>query len=334
MKTAISIICSLSLAATTLFPQPSDFPNLSGPYIGQKPPGMTLEILAPGVVSTGLEESIITFMPDSSECYWSILFSGFETIVTSRLENGKWTQPEVAPFAGNYYDGWPAIQPDGKRMFFHSSRPLPDKTPGSSAEFNIWVVERTEYGWSEPSPIGAPVNGKENSACPSVTKDGTIYLSKRFSDKSEKICRSRLVNGRYQELEILPAVINTSNDNFHAVISPDESYLIRPLNQRADAIGGGWNYYVSFRSHKDQWSELINLGAGVNSARCTGAPSISADGKYLFLQFWTPPKEVRALERRYTLKELVEKENRYPSGYSTDIYWISAQIIEGLKPKD
>jgi len=306
------------------------FPMPSGPYLGQKPPGTTLEIFASGFISTGLNEAGIAFMPDGRECYWTVMFSGFETLLTSRLENGSWTEPEVAPFSGQFYDGWPAIQPNGQRMFFHSSRP----NAGTPATFNIWYVDRAGSGWSEPQPIGAPVNGSENSTCPSVTQDGTIYISKRFADGSERICRSRPVNGKYGELEVLPAVINTTNENFHAYIAPDESYLVRPVHGRADAIGGGWNYYVSFRSRDDRWSDLINLGPGVNSDRCTGIPSISADGKYMFLQFWTPPKQILALERKHSLQELVGKENRYPSSYSTDIYWISTKVIEELKPKE
>ena len=30
----------------------NDWPVLKGPYIGQKPPGMTPEIFAPGIIST------------------------------------------------------------------------------------------------------------------------------------------------------------------------------------------------------------------------------------------------------------------------------------------
>jgi hypothetical protein len=332
-KTLFLALFFLPLLSSGIGSEQKAFLPLSGPYLGQKPPGMTPEVFAPGIVSSGLEETVIAFMPDGKECFWSILLSGFETILTSRLEKGGWTEPEVASFAGSYYDGWPAIQPDGKRMFFHSARPLMNGASGKPATFNIWYVDRNKNGWGEPMALGAPVNDSENATCPSATKDGTIYFSKRFSDNSEKICRSRLVNGRYQELEILPAVINTSNDNFHAVISPDENYLIRPLYKRAEAIGGGWNYYVSFRSRNDQWSELVNLGEGINSVRCSGASSVSADGKYLFLQFWTPPIETFALERKYSFKEMVEKENRYPSSYSTDIYWISAKIIREMKPK-
>jgi hypothetical protein len=307
--------------------------TVQGGYFGQTVPDKKLEIFAPGIVSTGLNEGYITFSPDGKECYWSILFSDFVTIVTSKLENGKWTKPKVAPFAGKYYDGWPTIQPDGKRMFFHSTRPVADTSTGITAKFNVWYVDRTENGWGDPVVINAPVNGKENSTCPSVTMSGTLYISKRFSDGSEKLCRSELRNGVYQELEILPDNVNVIKDNFHGYISLDESYLIRPCYGRPDNIGAGWNYYITFRKSDGTWSDLINLGKEVNSVYCGGAPSISPDGKYLFFQGIAATNLTTTLDRKYSLEELIDRDIKSPSLGSTDIYWISAKMIEELRPK-
>jgi hypothetical protein len=50
----------------------NDFPALSGPYLGQKPPGLTPEIFAPGVVSTPMNEhSPAAFSPDGTELFCS-----------------------------------------------------------------------------------------------------------------------------------------------------------------------------------------------------------------------------------------------------------------------
>ena len=335
MKNRIYIIAYAISFFSACQPVKEDkFPTRNGQYLGQIPNGNRLELFAPGFVSTGLDESVITFMPDGKECYWTIVFSGFETILTSRLEKGRWTDPELVSFAGTYYDGWPAIQPDGKRMLFHSARPNPDSTNGISARYNLWYVERIQNGWSEPKIFGVPLNGAENSTCPSVTSSGTIYLSKRFSGGIEKLCRSALVNGTYQELEVLPANVNVSEYNFHGYISPDESYLVRPVGGRPDAIGGAWNYYVTFRNPGGQWSDLINLGKEVNSLFCAGVPSISSNGKYLFFQMRTQARETFSLEKKYSLGELIDKEIRNASNGSADIYCIDAAIIEELKPKN
>ena len=44
-----------------------DFPALKGPYLGQKPPGNTPELFAPGIVSTRHYENSITLSPDGNE---------------------------------------------------------------------------------------------------------------------------------------------------------------------------------------------------------------------------------------------------------------------------
>ncbi len=297
-----------------------------GPYLGQASPGASPKVFAPGIVSTDLQEAVIAFSPDGGECWWSVTFSGLETILTSRRTDGRWTAPAVAPFSGRYYDGWPAMQPDGRRLFFHSSRPTGD--PAQSSSFNLWVMDRTMGGWSEPRPVGTPVNGKETAVCPSVTRDGTIYLSKRFPDGTEKLCRSRFLDGKYSDLEVLPPVINAMKQNFHGAISPDERYLVRPLYGRADAIGAGWNYYVSFRTPDDGWSELVNLGKEVNGLACGGSSSFSPDGKYLFFQASAPAGEALDLERRHSLDDLRRRELTIPGN---DIYWVETSVLEEVR---
>jgi hypothetical protein len=52
---ALAFSCLLVATANVFF-KPNDFPKLTGPYLGQKPPGMKPEIFAPGIVSTGMYE--------------------------------------------------------------------------------------------------------------------------------------------------------------------------------------------------------------------------------------------------------------------------------------
>jgi hypothetical protein len=307
--------------------------NSSGTFFSQKPPDLTPEIFAPGIISTGLNENVITFMPGGNECCWSVSIFGLETILTSNLVNGEWTKPEIAPFAGKYYDGWPAIQPDGKRLFFHSSRPVPDSIISITAKFNIWYVDRINDGWSEPKIVDIVVNGAENSTCPSVTRTGTLYFSKRFSDDTEKLVRSKFIDGKYRQFEVLPDHINSMKHNFHGTISPDETFLVRPFYGRKDAIGDRWNYYISFRNHDDTWSGLINLGEPVNSLFCGGSTSFSPDGKYLFFQASTAPELIYALPEINNFRDLVELDFKTPEKGSYDIYWVSKDIFENLKSR-
>ncbi len=98
-------------------------------------------------------------------------------------------------------------------------------------------------------------------------------------------------------------------------------------------MGGGWNYYVSFRSKDDKWSELINLGKSVNSERSAAAPSISVDGKYFFFQASTKITWVKTLSKKHSLIELLEREYKIPGRLTNDIYWIETSVIEQLRPQ-
>jgi len=322
MKKLILILCVL-FHAVVVNAQQSDFPELTGPYLGQKPPGMTPEIFAPGIISTGMSESAITVSPDGKEIFYTVHAGNSETIITTRFENGRWTAPEVAPFSGKYLDGFPAMHPDGSRLFFHSYRPLDGGSPIADV-VNIWFVEKKGAVWSEPKPIGPPINGDGFVCCPSVTKTGTIYYSKKTKDGGERIYRSRLVNGQYAEPEELPRQVNRDKEQYHAVISPDESYLILPRDK----------YLVSFRDEHDHWSDLIPLGDVVNTMRSGGCPSLSSDGKYFFFTSYPQVKWNKFFEKRHTYKDLQDITLRQPAPERTDIFWVDAKIIEELRPKE
>jgi hypothetical protein len=122
-------------------------------YFGQKPPGDTPEVFAPGLVSRETHEhSSPAFGPDETEVYWSLFERQKQTVVFARLERGRWTRPAIAPFSGTYSDGGPCFTRDGKRLYFYSERPLPG-APGVLKD-DLWYVERTGVGWSEPRNVG------------------------------------------------------------------------------------------------------------------------------------------------------------------------------------
>ena len=68
MKRSVIIFSLLVLAATGLFSQQSDFPELTDSYLGQKPPGTTSEIFAPGIILVERYNHIpVLINPDGSE---------------------------------------------------------------------------------------------------------------------------------------------------------------------------------------------------------------------------------------------------------------------------
>jgi hypothetical protein len=315
------ILISLLSAAGCQSVEPDGFPVLEGPYLGQKPPGDTPEIFAPGVVSTQFDEHIAFFSPDGNELFFRLLDAPHSVALVMKQENGRWTRPQVLPFAEHYGAKF-TLAPDGNTIVVGSNRPLSGK--GEPAEnHSFWSVRRAETGWGEPELL-LEVDG----GYPSISNQGNLYF---YSDSLEgfgagDIFVSRLVDGSYQEPENLGDAINTpayENDPF---IAPDESYLIFSSTQthRQDL-------YISYKRADGSWTQAVNMGEKINAVAMVCA-SVTSDGKYLF--FSSDASLYKGYsEAPLTYDKKIEILNG-PGAGSEDIYWVSASVIEELKPDD
>jgi WD40-like Beta Propeller Repeat len=244
------------LAAVIVLGTPAQ--QLKHPYASDAPIAEPM-IFGEGVISTQDFDDYFAFTPDG---------------------NGKWTEPEIAPFSGQYNDGEPCISPDGNRLFFKSNRPVTGQTPRRDAD--IWFVEKTATGWGEPQHLDAPINTDAYDWHPSVTKDGTLYfVSDRKAEKrANNIYRAPLINGKYTTVEMLPDEVNSDYHDMHAWISADEKVLLFVSDTRPDSFGQD-DLYVSY-NRNGQWSQAKNLGPKINTRFYEYSAKISPDGKYLF----------------------------------------------------
>ncbi|TFG74500.1 MAG: hypothetical protein E4H23_11920 [Chrysiogenales bacterium] len=119
---------------------PGDRSACSGPYLGQKPPGMTAEIFAPGILSTSNPEVCISFTPDGKEVYYTVGGPPHSVILFRKEVDGVWTEPQVAPFSGSY-SAECQLAPDGKRLYFCSGMPL-SGTGDPKGNWDLFKVER------------------------------------------------------------------------------------------------------------------------------------------------------------------------------------------------
>jgi len=307
------------------------FPVLRGDYLGQPLPGDEPAIFAPGILSTGLYTRDLAMTPEGDEIYFSVVQGGFSRscIVVTRRVAGVWTEPEVAPFSGEpgVMDIEPAISPDGSRFMFMSTRgdSAAGIDPGGQ---DIWTMDRMGRGWSKPVNLGPPVNSEMAEYFPSITRDGTLYFTREAGDPAiDGIWRSRLVDGRYQEPERLPELVNTGRARYNAAVAPDESFLIVPIFGLEDSFGGT-DYYVFFRDGEDRWSGPFHLDERVNSAeRAEYSASLSPDGRQLFFMSGRQADAPRLLSWR----ELLERHNE-PGHGNPAVWWVSASCIDDLRP--
>ena len=246
-------------------------------------------LLAPGIVSTGDIEFSPALTPDGRTLYFTKGSPGMKRsmwIVVSRLENGAWTTPEIAPFSGRYNDIDPTISPDGRRLFFASTRPT-DGGTAPKKDFDLWVMERTpakahgEAGWSEPKNLGAPVNSAGSESTTSVASDGTLYIGVSGREAGprtgRRLYRSKFANGRYETPEPLPAPIDGGEEDSNQYVSPDGRFMIFS-SRRGGAESG---LYVS-RFENGAWTNPTPLDAKLNAAYAPYTPLISPDGKTFY----------------------------------------------------
>ena len=260
-----------------------EFPVLKGPYLGQKPPGLTPEIFAPGIVSTGAWEYGTAFSRDGREFYYAIAGPPYNVIVSMKEVNGIWTKPEIASFSGMYDEHDMLFSPEGKKLYYTSKRPLISEGDPEK-ENSIWVVTKKENGWAEPENLGAPINtaGSENYS--SVSLNGTMYFHRyeQPTDKTDSdIFVARFIDGKYEEPERLGLEINSKYDEWDPFIAPDESYILFTSVARPGGFGTG-DLYISSRRKDGSWSEANNLGKAFNTSGYDFCPIVSPDGKYFF----------------------------------------------------
>jgi WD40-like Beta Propeller Repeat len=258
---------------------------LALPFVAaaQAPPApATPRLLAPGVISTGDIEFGPTFEPDGKTVYFTKGSPGLRRvawIVVSHFRSGAWTTPEVAPFSGRYSDLDPTVSPDGKRLFFASNRPTEGTEPRK--DLDLWVVEKTERGWSEPKNLGAPVNSAGIETTTSVAADGTLYFSsggRSGGRPGRRLFRARLIGGRYDEPEPLPAPIDGGEEDSNQYVSPDGTTLIFSSKRPGAADP------ALFVSHlrNGAWSEPVSVGARLNAEYAPYTPVVSPDGRTFY----------------------------------------------------
>ncbi len=260
--------------------KPIQFPVLEGDYMGQKPPGDTPELFAPGIVSSiwGLH-STAAFSPDGNIVMWAPMIEipgqlySTGGILMSERKKGRWTIPHFTPFTGDEEGDVPFFSPDGKRVYFMSDMPLPGD-PQSSKEC-IWYVDQNAGEWSAPKPVDSSVNDYPHHWQISVDADHTIYFSSSVPEGHGEgdIYRSKRVDGKWQKPQNLGPPINTDKSEEMPFIAPDGSYLL---------FSRTYDLYISYRKEDGGWTEPLNLGQPINSPGIDICPIVSPDGKYLF----------------------------------------------------
>lgn len=267
---------------------------LKGDYFGLIRPGIRPEIFAPGVISeAGYRlHGFPAFSPNGNQVYWSVIPPKIMYMIKN---NNIWSKPGPAPFSNGNMQA-PYFSFDGKRLFFQAVK------KGGFGGLDIWYVEKTETGWSEPKNTGRPVNSPKLESQPTLTKNGTIYFAGSMENTgfNRGIYYSRYINGTFSEPVPLNYPVNSKYIDAYPFIARDESYLLF-CSSRPDMEEKDMKLFLSFRKGENTWDEPVNLNKILGIESPAKYPYVSPDENFLFF---------------------LNKGN---------IYWVDIKIIEQLR---
>lgn len=202
----------------------------------------------------------------------------------------KWQSPTLAFFNDNAYPHIdPAYSPDGKTILYNVSK---DSTRG----FDIYVINKTEGGWSNPILLNDSVNSKFSDFYATMSLNRNIYFTRRT--ESNDIYVSRFENGEYRKAVPVSLSINTVSAESNPYISPGEEYLIF-FSDRPGGFGDS-DLYISFQKN-GTWNKPQNLGSQINTAIAEFCPGIFDNGKYFYFSR-TAVEGNKRIENIYRIK--------------------------------
>lgn len=243
------------------------------------------ELVAPGLVSTDAAEIRLALAPDGRRMLWGVIDAdttdGFEILESVRTPGG-WSPARHAPFDSPQDDFDPAFAPDGRTVYFFSTR------PGGLGGADLYSValdpETGTYG--PPENLGAPVNTPADEWAPTPTPGGLLFASDGHGGygRHDLFLSPRTLAGWGTPENLGPAV-NTPGEDFDAALLHDGHSLVLT----ADSTDGIARLYVAAWDGR-RLMPRRRLGPDVNSdSTWTLGPSVAAgEPGVLYVSAWRP----------------------------------------------
>ena len=280
MKTIIFLFfLAVSLVANQIVhSQESDKITGSFDYLGQTPPGDSLELFAPGIISDpGTREGALAISPKGDEIFFNRGLWPYSKIMHMVKKNGQWSRPDTAGFSKSCWATEPAFSADGKYLVYSSSNGKSD-----IKNYNLWRVRKEGTGWSEPESLFDIGSDSIWEFHPTVSYDGSLYFCYwNAKNSTGDIYASQCAANVYSEPVDIGTTINTDSSDVDPYIAPNETYIIFASTRPGGY--GGFDHFISFRNNDGTWTNPKNLGSGINTSQDDYDIDVSPDGKFLFI---------------------------------------------------
>ncbi len=225
-------------------------------------------------------ESWISFNSDNTKMVFGRHkegWSGHSIWETNRTDAG-WSEPTPMPFSGTYNDRGARFYPALDALLFSSDRPLEEG--GQAGDFNLWLAMNDGEEWLPAEPFTA-LNSPANDFHGSVAEDGSIYFaSNREGGKGKSDVYHAVLASTGYVVEPLKGAVNTEFSESDVLIDPKSRFLIFSRTDDPNGLGED-DLWISFPS-PDGWSEAVNLGPEVNSAKGEYGATLSLDDTKLY----------------------------------------------------
>ena len=319
-------------AALAAAVEPRPFPAATGPWLGQVLPGSEPTIFAPGLLSTGLTERDVLVHPGGREIWYGLMDQGLVTIMGTRPQDGRWTEPVSVPFHDDpaFACFEPTLSADGSRVLFLSNRAAPGQEQGRGwANQNIFESRRQADGWSAARALPPPVTSDAAEYFPSLARDGTLYFT-REDAAGAAIWAAEPAGDGFAVPVRLPPAVNASAQVYNATVAADESWLIACVADHPQNLGIA-DYWISFADGGGGWLAAVNLGPRFNGpGERAASVSVSPDGQVLFFSSRRTVSEAFAGGQVTPggLRQLLGR----PGAGSSDLWWVDAVVLEDYRP--
>jgi hypothetical protein len=228
----------------------------------------------PAGISSPLFESHPAFDPKTGDLYFvrsSPQFTGWRILV-SRCTTSGWSNPQAPVFAGDGVEADPYFTPDGRSLYFISTRSVDGV---KREDLDIWRINRDDAGsWGAPTRLPEPVNSSGAEWFPRPAADGWLYFG---SDRpggfgGTDIWRARPDEAGRWTAENLGVAVNTAGDEYEPLPAPDGSRMI---------LMADGSFYETQRAATG-WTPRTKLGPprSTRMERKSAPCSLPADGRY------------------------------------------------------
>ena len=266
----------------------SDSEKILFDYFGQIPPKDTAEIFAPGIISDTVKKAwSLAVSPNGDEVFFSRGQWPNTKIMHMKKTGDSWSLPDTAGFSRDCWATEPAFSPDGRYLYFSTSKENMD-----IYNYSLWRIKKIRDVWSQPEKLFDIGGDSIWEFHPSVASDGSLYFC-NWDNKNQtgNIYMSQCDENKCSDPVKIDNPISIGYSDVNPFISPDGRYMIFTSNRPGGY--GDYDRYISYRNNDGTWTSPKILGPEFNTKDGDSDMDVSPDGKYLFAYlngniFWMP----------------------------------------------